>query len=98
MLSDLGNARFPRTAALAEGVTVDWQNEVAETLIMGLRLTNEGIGRNSFRKRFGIDLVDLHRTTLEKYAGYGLLTIEPDMVRLTSRGRLLSNMIFRELI
>jgi coproporphyrinogen III oxidase-like Fe-S oxidoreductase len=33
-----------------------------------------------------------------KYAGYGLLEVNDDVVRLTRKGRLLSNVIFRELV
>lgn len=89
---------FPLTPATDEAVQVDKAGEIAETLIMGLRLTEEGIHRETFRQRFGTDLVDLHRDTLGKYQGYGLLEIDSERVRITPKGRLLSNTIFRELV
>lgn len=89
---------FPRTPATNEAIKVDWQNAVAETLIMHLRLTQEGVPRATFEKRFGIDLVELHREPLTRFAAHGLLEITPEMVRLTAQGRLLSNTIFRELV
>ncbi|MBC8098328.1 MAG: radical SAM family heme chaperone HemW [Armatimonadetes bacterium] len=89
---------FPHTPATVDAVTVDREAEIAETLMMGLRLTHEGIVRATFAARFGVDFVDLHEATLRKYEGYGLLTIDDTRVCLTERGRLLSNMIFRELV
>lgn len=89
---------FPYTPATDQSVVVDRVGEIADTLMMGLRLTQEGIQRAVFRQRFGIDLLDLHGETIKKFVGYGLLSANADAVRLTQRGRLLSNMVFRELI
>ncbi|NWF68796.1 MAG: radical SAM family heme chaperone HemW [Chloroflexi bacterium] len=89
---------YPHTPATSEPVVVDRENEIAETLIMGLRLTQEGIQRAAFRERFGEDLLAIHGATLEKYARYGLLEITGQSVRITAKGRLLSNMLFRELV
>jgi coproporphyrinogen III oxidase-like Fe-S oxidoreductase len=65
---------------------------------MGLRLTEEGINRSSFRARFGIDLLDVHGPVIDRYTRYGLLDVTEQRVRLTRAGRLLSNTIFRELV
>jgi oxygen-independent coproporphyrinogen-3 oxidase len=89
---------FPYTPATDDAVVVDRAGEIAETLMMGLRLTKEGIRRSTFQERFGIDVLDLHRTTIDKYVSYGLLYIDAEVVRLTPGGRLLCNAIFRELI
>lgn len=89
---------FPLSPATDQFTTVDRETEIAETLIMGLRLTREGIQRKNFMERFGIDLVDLHQSTIEYFANCGLLFVDDSLVRLTQKGRLLSNMIFRELV
>jgi oxygen-independent coproporphyrinogen III oxidase len=89
---------FPYTPATTDAVVVDQKSEIAETLIMGLRLVKAGIHRAQFLERFNVDVVDLHRETLEKYARYGLLQITDERVHLTQQGRLLSNTIFRELV
>jgi oxygen-independent coproporphyrinogen III oxidase len=89
---------FPHTPATHEAVVVDRAGEIAETLIMGLRLTQEGISREIFAQRFGIDVVELHRPIIEKYVSYDLLYVDDEVVRITQKGRLLSNMIFRELV
>jgi len=89
---------FPMTPATEQAVKVDKSNEIAETLIMGLRLTNEGINRHVFRERFGDDLLEIHGSIIEHYRQHGLLEVDDDRVRITQKGRLLSNMIFRDLV
>jgi oxygen-independent coproporphyrinogen-3 oxidase len=89
---------FPYTPATAEAVVVDRVGEIAETLMMGLRLTQEGIQRRVFAERFGVDLLESHRATIQKFLDCGLLYVDSDVVRLTARGRFLSNTIFRELV
>lgn len=89
---------YPRTPATDQAVVVDRQTEIIETLLMGLRLTGEGIRRAVFRQRFGEDVLDLYGDLIEKYTAYKLLHVDDDAVRLTRRGRLLSNSIFRELV
>lgn len=89
---------FPRTPATVDEVEVDRISEISETLIMGLRLTQEGISRAAFRERFGVDLVAYHHDIISRYQQHGLLTVDDARVRLTQQGRLLSNMILRELV
>jgi oxygen-independent coproporphyrinogen-3 oxidase len=89
---------YPRTPATVDEVQVERADEIAETLIMWLRLTREGVDRALFRQRFGIDLVDYHAEVMQRFSTRGLLEITPERVRLTAQGRLLSNMVFRELV
>jgi oxygen-independent coproporphyrinogen III oxidase len=79
-------------------VQVTHDDEIAETLIMALRLTQEGVQRAEFRERFGIDLVELHTEVMARFTARGLLDINEERVRLTEQGRLLSNIVFRELV
>ncbi len=89
---------FPRTPATEQAHEVTREDEIAETLMMTLRLTRDGVQRATFRRRFGIDLLDLHSHTINKYTQLGLLEVTGEWVRLTARGRLLSNAVFRDLI
>jgi oxygen-independent coproporphyrinogen-3 oxidase len=89
---------FPRTPVTDEANLVDGEGEIAETLIMGLRLTQEGIRRNTFIERFGEDLLSLRGDVIQKYVNYGLLHVDDEQVRITTEGRLLSNAIFRDLV
>ncbi len=89
---------FPRTPATARIVPVDGQTEIAETLMMGLRLTKRGINRAEFKRRFAIDVVELHADALLKFERHGIVTIDDEAVRLTKAGRFLSNAVIRELV
>jgi oxygen-independent coproporphyrinogen-3 oxidase len=89
---------YPYTPATDEAVPVDRNIEITDTLLMGLRLTQEGIQRAVFRERFGEDLLGIYPGLIERYTRLGLLYVDEDVVRLTQQGRLLSNLIFRELV
>ncbi|MCC6617168.1 MAG: radical SAM family heme chaperone HemW [Anaerolineae bacterium] len=91
-------AAFPLTPAVDEAVTLERDDEIAETLIMWLRLTHEGVDRARFARRFGVDLVHLHRSLIDRFTHDGLLQVDETSVRLTDRGRMLSNVVFRELV
>ena len=89
---------FPHTPAVEDFNRLSPTDEVSETLIMALRLLNEGVGFKDFQKRFSMDLMALHGDTFKKYAQHGLLMLDGEKVMLTKAGRLLCNMIFRELV
>jgi oxygen-independent coproporphyrinogen-3 oxidase len=93
-----GEFEFPRTPATDQWEVVNRHAEITDTLLMGLRLTQEGIRRDVFVERFGEDLLDVHGTLVERFVEVGLLQVDATAVRLTSKGRLMSNMIFRELV
>lgn len=89
---------YPCSPATDWATVVEREDEIAETLIMTLRLTKAGVDRAEFVGRFGIDLLDLHHDVISKFVAHGLLHVDQERVRLTKRGRLLSNLIFRELV
>jgi len=93
-----GNHTFPRTPATDTAETVGQAQEIAETLMMSLRLTSEGVDLEGFQRRFGINLFDIHGDTLHRFVEQGLLQITDNRIRLTTEGRLLSNIVFRELV
>lgn len=70
---------------------------VSETLILGLRLTG-GVHNNSLRSRFGESWDQEFQPRFAKLAQQGLLQVEPDTIRLTPKGMLLSNVVFREIL
>jgi oxygen-independent coproporphyrinogen-3 oxidase len=93
-----GHHEFPRSPATAKAINVGRDREISDTLIMGLRLTQEGILREGFQLRFGVDILELYGPTIDKYRGFGLLSVDDERVCLTDRGRLLSNVILREFV
>jgi oxygen-independent coproporphyrinogen-3 oxidase len=67
--------------------------ELAETAILGLRLC-EGIDPDDFRRRFDVDIQAHYRPQIEEMVEAGLLEQAKGYIRLTRRGRLLSNEVF----
>jgi oxygen-independent coproporphyrinogen-3 oxidase len=68
-----------------------------ESFFLGLRL-NRGVDLREVRSSFGQAEVDSFRPAIAELAGLGLLEVDGDVVRLTARGRLLSNEVFQAFI
>ena len=90
-----------RQGAVAEVESVDRRLEMAETVMLGLRL-NEGVSIEGFRARFGRDLVQAYQPALSELEAAGLVQVAPDAdggrLRLTNRGRLLGNEVFSRVL
>lgn len=71
--------------------------EMAETMFLGLRL-GDGITFERFQRRFGLDARVKFAAPLREVESYGLVEITTDRVRLTPRGRILSNEVFWRLL
>jgi len=72
---------------------IDEALEMAETMILGLRL-REGISIEGFARRFGREATSLYRAQIEELVGLGLLAKNGDAIQLTRSGRLLGNEVF----
>jgi len=93
--------QFPRTPATVSIRNIDLSTEMGETMMMGLRLTREGISRTAFRRRFNQDLQTIYGAQIKKLIDWGLLEWagqENDSLRLTKRGYLLGNQVFSEFV
>jgi oxygen-independent coproporphyrinogen III oxidase len=91
---------LPRSPAIVECVTIDKATEMSETMIMGLRLVEEGIDKSRFLARFNIPLEEVYGAEIDKLIRLGLLnwTDDEERLRLTLKGRLLGNQVFMEFI
>jgi oxygen-independent coproporphyrinogen-3 oxidase len=92
---------FPRTPATQVDQPIDQQTEIGETMMMGLRLTQEGVSASVFNKRFGLDMEEYFRKEISELIGFGLLEWAGegnDTLRLTPEGRLLGNQVFMQFI
>ena len=92
---------FPRTPATVSLERVQPNRDMAETMMMGLRLVEEGISRQDFQARFGKGLDEVFGPQITRLSDLGLL--EPtegkrNAIRLTPRGRLLGNQVFMEFV
>jgi oxygen-independent coproporphyrinogen-3 oxidase len=92
---------FPRTPATVELNSIDSDTEIGETMMMGLRLVLEGISSQQFMQRFGISLQEKFGAQIERLILMGLLewnAPQDERLRLTQKGHLLGNQVFREFI
>jgi oxygen-independent coproporphyrinogen-3 oxidase len=93
---------FPNMAQVTEVNLIDRQEEMRETMMLGLRLTEEGIDIEKFQDRFGVDPNKEFPLEIKKLLENGLLERavvgRKGSLRLTKRGRLLGNRVFREFV
>ena len=72
---------------------IDKSLEMAETMMMGLRL-DEGISVERFTERFGTPLSHIYGDTLRELEELALIQTRDGAIRLTHRGRMLGNEVF----
>ena len=72
---------------------IDRRLEMAETLMMGLRL-NSGVSTGEFARRFGETPSQAYDGTIDELTSVGLVETVDGWMRLTPRGRLLGNEVF----
>jgi oxygen-independent coproporphyrinogen-3 oxidase len=92
---------FPRTPATVEVIQVERQAEIAETMMMGLRLIQEGVSNKTFQERFGEKLDEVFGDEINRLCSLGLLEwsgIGGDILRLSPEGYLLGNQVFIEFV
>jgi oxygen-independent coproporphyrinogen-3 oxidase len=75
----------------------DLSGEMAETMMMGLRLT-EGVDRAVFARRFGQDPLDAYADPISRFASAGLLNVTLAAVALTRRGFFLANEVWEAFV
>lgn len=68
-----------------------------EAWFLGLRM-NTGVDLAAMEQEFGSELTEPARETVKRLAADGLLDCDGDRVRLTPRGRLISNDVFQEFL
>jgi putative oxygen-independent coproporphyrinogen III oxidase len=78
---------------LASRTLIDSQAALEESFFLGLRM-NCGVSLAAITGRFGAETMLHFETVFDDLVEAALLDVEDDQVRLTSRGRLLSNEVF----
>ena len=108
--SQFSNLQFPLSPATVNHHRQTPRDEMSEYMMTGLRLTREGIAASAFRQRFGSELKDVYQKEIAELIRLGLLewhkeTSEAprngeasEVLRLTSRGRLLGNQVFMRFV
>ena len=73
--------------------TIDRRLEMAETMMMGMRL-DDGVRLQDFQDRFGESLTAVYGAQVDELTGLGLIELCDGALRLTQPGRLLGNEVF----
>ncbi len=92
---------FPLGSALANAERIDPRTEMQEFMMVGLRLTEEGVSEATFARRFGTPLREVFKAEIERLLAVGLLEWSgagSNRLRLTPRGRLLGNQVFMQFV
>jgi len=95
------STNFPTGPATAQVISIDQRMEMQETMMVRLRLTQEGVSRSTFQTRFGIGLEDVFGEEILYLLKVDLLEWggeARDHLRLTRRGRLLGNQVFMRFV
>jgi oxygen-independent coproporphyrinogen III oxidase len=101
----LGDAAAPTPFQLLESASsaatevdiIGREEAFEESLFLGLRL-NEGVNLNRLRDQFGDAMLHDAMPALVEVRDAGLLELSSDRIRLTPRGRLVSNEVFSRLL
>jgi len=102
---DLESVRFSTADSLDRYVAgleltrteVSFRSALEEAFFLGLRLT-KGVDPSELAAKFGNEALRHHAGTIQELAQDGLLEVKGDCIRLTPRGRLLSNEVFAEFV
>jgi oxygen-independent coproporphyrinogen III oxidase len=85
------------SGAPLQTTVISRQTALEETFFLGLRLTR-GISLQEVAAKFGADSVERHRSVVTEMVENGLMEIDDERIRLTPRGRLLSNEVFQRFL
>ena len=81
---------------IGERTNLDEEEARSESIFLGLRLMR-GIDLKNYQARFGRDLREQYNGELDRLCEAGLIEIDEDLLKLTTRGALLSNEVFAAL-
>ena len=82
---------------IEEETILSEKDKIEEFIFMGLRM-NEGISLKVFKERFNISIEDIYKEPIEKLIDSKLLELDKDNLKLTQKGREISNTVFIEFI
>ena len=77
---------------------IDEQTAMGETMMLGLRLLEDGVSVRSFARRHGVSLLEQFEPQITRLTSIGLLEADDRRVRLTERGALLANAVCAEFL
>ena len=85
---------YPMSPAVYGSDTISREMTMAESVILGLRLLEQGVNRAAFEQRYGCTLDEIFGDVIPPLVDLGMLRDDTDALRLTERATLVSNQIF----
>ncbi|MEZ4521232.1 MAG: radical SAM family heme chaperone HemW [Thermomicrobiales bacterium] len=72
--------------------------EMGETMMLGLRLLQDGVSASDFQRRHGIALSERYGALIDRFIEMGLLVAEGGRIRLSPSGAMVSNSVLAEFL
>ena len=94
-------SHFPRSFATAGHEEISDFGQMQETMMLGLRLTREGVSGVDYFSRYGKEILSVFGEQIHALVELGLLEALDDdqlTIRLTQKGRLLGNQVFMRFV
>jgi len=88
----------PFSPAVNEHHLMSTSESMSNTVMMQLRLLDEGLSLSDFASRFGQSLDDAYPGVVPQMTEFGLLATDGDRLKLTERGTFLSNQVLYRFI
>ncbi len=79
-------------------ITIDKFTEMQETIMVGLRLTEEGVSIKNFINRFGKVPQEIFSNEIDELVKMKLIEMENECIHLTKKGILLGNLAFQRFV
>ncbi len=79
---------------IEEKVKISRQDEISETLFLGLRLL-KGVSLLKFKDRFGLPVTQIFSKEISRLSNLGLVSIDDNYLRLTAKGIPIANEVFQ---
>jgi oxygen-independent coproporphyrinogen-3 oxidase len=93
MMQSLG-FDFPVSPAGVEQRIIPSSGEMSETMMLGLRLLDEGVDEAAFASRFGVEMAQAYQSPIERLQEDGLIRRGDGRLRLTKRAYFIANQVF----
>ena len=101
----VSNLEFPLSPATVNQHRQTLKDDMSEFMMTGLRLTHEGVSTTEFERRFGSKLPEVYEKEIEELLRFELIESKTsevsetsEVLKLTSRGRLLGNQVFMRFV
>ena len=81
-----------------ETYPVSRQESMENMMMVGLRLLEEGVSRERFRRRYNVAVEEVFIKQLRKLETAGLISLQQDRIKLSDKGLMFGNDVFAEFI